>query len=105
MSVKTKTVAVAAPGKSQPMGNMARQGAATPRVPATVIMFGVTGVRASAWISGLNRRTKKGLRKVSMADTILLVCARVLWRCGHADTWPRHAAFDVTWALPPRFSP
>ncbi len=78
MSVKMKTVAVAAPGKSQPIGIMPRLAAATPTVPPTVIMFGVTGVRASAWISGLNRRAKKGLRKFSMADTILLVRARAL---------------------------
>ena len=48
MSVNTKTVAVNAPGKSSPIGNMDSAAADTPTVPATVIMFGVTGVRARA---------------------------------------------------------
>src|SRR5215468_7588848 len=52
MSVKTKNLAIAAPGKSQPMGNSASALADTPAVPITVIMFGVTGVRASACTTG-----------------------------------------------------
>jgi hypothetical protein len=68
MSVKMKKVAVAAPGKSQPMGNIASAAADTPTVPATVIMFGVTGVRASPWTMGPNSRAKKGRRKFSMAE-------------------------------------
>jgi len=72
MSRKTKNVAIAAPGNSQPIGNSASVLAHTPTVPATVIMFGVIGVRASACPIGLNRRTKKGRRKFSMTVTILL---------------------------------
>ena len=68
MSMKVKTVAVAAPGNSQPMGNIASVAAETPTVPATVIMFGVTGVRASPWTMGPNSRAKKGRRKFSMAE-------------------------------------
>ena len=67
MSVKTKTVAVKAPGKSSPIGNIDSAAADTPTVPATVIMLGVTGVRASPWTTGLNRRAKAGRRKFSMA--------------------------------------
>ncbi len=74
MSVKTKTVAVKAPGNSSPIGNIDSAAAETPTVPATVIMFGVTGVRASAWTMGLNRRAKKGRRKFSMAGKNLTVC-------------------------------
>ena len=72
MSVKTKNVAVNAPGNSSPIGNSESAAADTPTVPATVIMFGVTGVRASACTIGLNRRAKTGRRKFSMDVTILL---------------------------------
>ncbi len=68
MSVKVKTVAVAAPGNSQPIGNIDSVAAETPTVPATVIMFGVTGVRASPCTMGPNSRAKKGRRKFSMAE-------------------------------------
>ena len=78
MSVKVKTVAVAAPGNSSPIGNIDSAAADRPTVPATVIIFGVTGVRASACTRGLNRRAKKGRRKFSMPERILLiVCGRM----------------------------
>ena len=67
MSVKTKHVAMKAPGNSSPIGSSQSEAAETPTVPATVIMFGVTGVRASPWTIGLNRRAKTGRRKFSMA--------------------------------------
>ena len=66
MSMKVKNVAVAAPGNSQPIGNIDRVAAAMPTVPATVIMFGVTGVRASPCTMGPNSRAKKGRRKFNM---------------------------------------
>src|SRR3984957_20964955 len=67
MSVKTKHVAMNAPGKSSPIGSSQSAAADTPTVPATVIMLGVTGGRASPWAIGLNRRAKTGRRKFSMA--------------------------------------
>ena len=72
MSVKVKIVAVKAPGNSSPIGNMDSAAADMQTVPATVIMFGVTGVRASPCTMGPNRRAKKGRRKFSMAESILL---------------------------------
>ena len=39
------------------------QGATIERALPALGLTGVTGVRASAWISGLNRRPKKGRRK------------------------------------------
>src|SRR5580700_3804707 len=72
MSVKTKHVAMNAPGNSSPIGSSQSEAAETPTVPATVIMFGVTGVRASPCTMGPNSRAKKGRRKFSMAESILL---------------------------------
>ena len=63
-------------------------------VPATVIMFGVTGVRASPCTMGLNRRAKKGRRKFSMAESILLGGACAL----------TSATFVVISSLPHGFS-
>src|SRR5215470_7431700 len=95
MSVKTKNVAIAAPGKSQPMGNSASALADTPAVPITVIMFGVTGVRASACTTGVNRRAKPGRRKFSMAGQDLtgrrITLARVA-RLGPAPSPVRYLA-------------
>ncbi len=71
MSVQTKTAAMSAPGNSSPMGNIHRAAPDTPAVPITVIMLGVTGVRASACPTGLSRRAIPGRRKLSMAVVIL----------------------------------
>ena len=95
MSVKVKTVAVAAPGNSQPMGNIDSAAADMQTVPATVIMFGVTGVRASPCTMGPNSRAKKGRRKFSMAG-IDLTGRRLCPYC--------QATFVVISSLPDGFS-
>jgi hypothetical protein len=118
MSVKVKIVAVKAPGNSSPIGNRDSAAADMQTVPATVIMFGVTGVRASPCTIGLNRRAKKGRRKFSMAEknlsAVLLAggrppcCTPALW-LGLGLLWalPRtlRRPFVVIWALPDGFSP
>src|SRR5215831_1252126 len=67
----------------------------TPTVPITVIMFGVTGVRASACTTGVNRRAKPGRRKFSMAGQDLtgrrITLARVA-RLGTAPSPVRYLA-------------
>ncbi len=75
MSNMAKPQHTRVPANRWPMGNSQSAPMATPTVPAAVIMFGVTGVRASAWPSGDSRRANSGLRAFSMA-------VRSYWRSG-----------------------
>src|ERR1700735_1062839 len=65
-SEQKKQDAMDAPANSSPIGSSRSAAAETQTGPATVIMLGVTGVRASPWTIGLNRRAKTGRRTFSM---------------------------------------
>ncbi len=67
MSENTKIVHTTVPANRCPVGNRASALALTPTVPVTVMMFGVTGVRASASPTGVSSRASPGRRLLSMA--------------------------------------
>ena len=86
MSVNTNTVHTITPASRCPVGNSASAPPDTPRVPTTVTMFGVTGVRASHWLTGVSKRVKNGRRTFSMAT-------RSYWRPGGPAPVPSAGAW------------
>ena len=67
MSVSTKPVQTITPANRWPVGNSHRAPADMPMVPMIVSAFGVTGVLARAWPTGVSTRAIAGRRTLSMA--------------------------------------
>ena len=78
MSNMAKPQHTSVPANRWPMGNSHSAPTATPSVPVTVTILGVTGVRASASPSGVSSRANSGLSAFSMA-------VRSYWRRDSSD--------------------